>query len=68
MGFFEWSQGRQVHNPALDRVLLPVAPRAAAPRLPTSLHAADASPERVLSMTVPARSKIEAFKEGKTVI
>lgn len=63
---FEWSQGKQVRDPALHWVLLPVAARAAALRLPTSLHAADASPERVLSMTVPARSKTEAFEEGKT--
>lgn len=64
-GFYQWSQGKQVHNTALGRVLLPVAPRAAAPRLPISPHVKDASPERVLSMTVPASSKTEAFKEGK---
>ena len=62
---FEWSQGKQIRDLALDWVLLPVALRAAARRLPTSLHAADASPECVLSMTVPARSKTEAFKEGE---
>lgn len=64
-GFFQWPRGKQVHDPALGWVLLPVALRAAAPRLPTSPHAADASPERVLSMTVPARSKTDAFKEGE---
>jgi len=65
---FEGSQAKQERDPALGRVLLPVALRAAARRLPTSLRAADASPEHVLSVPVPACSKTEAFQEGKTVI